>query len=105
MIQFFSGSTCSLSSGLAGIGLSDVQKLVRLMTLIAGGRVEISSLNNQPPVTPRRPHGEFLFSSQLSNHLPPSITSRLSCLAHCLTAVAKCEPNASQLVIQMCAQV
>ncbi|XP_075226553.1 putative E3 ubiquitin-protein ligase HERC1 isoform X4 [Lycorma delicatula] len=98
-----SGSTCSLSGGLAGIGLSGVQKLVRLMALIAGGRVDLSTANSQP-ITPQRPLSEFSFSSQLSNHLPPTVTARLSCLAHCLTAVASCEPNASHLVIQMCAQ-
>lgn len=101
---FSSGATCCLSSGLTGIGLSGVKKLVRLMALIAGGRVDLSSSNTQP-VTPQRPLGDFSFSSQLSNHLPPSVTARLSCLAHCLTAVASCEPTASQLVIQMCAQV
>ncbi|XP_039291292.1 probable E3 ubiquitin-protein ligase HERC1 [Nilaparvata lugens] len=39
----------------------------------------------------------------LSSCLSPSTTNSLSCLASCLTAVASCDDNASQLVVLMCA--
>ncbi|XP_054287973.1 probable E3 ubiquitin-protein ligase HERC1 [Macrosteles quadrilineatus] len=74
-----SGATCCLSSGLAGIGLSDVRKIIHLMGLVGSGRVDANSANSPP-------------------------TQALSCLTACLTAIAHNDPTASRRVLLMCAQ-
>lgn len=72
-----SASTCSLSSGLSGVGLSDVRKIIHLMNLVGSGRVDASLVPSQA----------------------------LTCLTACLTAIAHNDPSASRRVIFMCAQV
>lgn len=72
-----SASTCSLSSGLSGVGLSDVRKIIHLMNLVGSGRVDSSLVPSQA----------------------------LTCLTACLTAIAHNDPSASRRVIFMCAQV
>lgn len=50
----FSGSACSTSAGLESMGLADVRLLVKLMCLVAAGRVSTDSkhLGQFMPVVP-----------------------------------------------------
>ncbi|RZF45317.1 hypothetical protein LSTR_LSTR012229, partial [Laodelphax striatellus] len=104
----FSGLTCSISSALAGVGLSDAHKLVRLMGLTAGGHIVSDGVVGGGGAMTSSPQSQLVTSRlnsgfQLALPLSPATTTSLSCLASCLTAVASCDVNASQLVILMCA--
>lgn len=57
-----------------------MRKIVHLMGLVAGGRVEAGPSKS-------------------------SCASSLTCLTTCLTAVAHSDPTASKVIILMCAQV
>ncbi|XP_069694063.1 probable E3 ubiquitin-protein ligase HERC1 isoform X1 [Periplaneta americana] len=100
-----SGTSCSLPAGLAAIGLSDIRKVVRLMSLTAGDRVELAS-DLQQPLTEGgpRPGGgaPSLQLTHLTSHLPPATATCLNYLSCAIAALAQTDMEASELVLHMC---
>ena len=108
IICYGSGTSCSLPAGLAAIGLSDIRKVVRLMSLTAGGRVELSSDLQQPLIEggPRPGGGAFCLQlSHLTSHLPPATATCLNYLSSAIAALAQTDSEASELVLHMCTKV
>lgn len=103
-----SGTSCSLPAGLAAIGLSDIRKVVRLMSLTAGGRVELAS-DMQQPLTEGGPRpgagASSLQLGHLTSHLPPATATCLNYLSCAIAALAQTDKEASELVLQMCTKV
>nr|CAD7438539.1 unnamed protein product [Timema bartmani] len=96
-----SGASCNLPAGLRAIGLSDTRKVVCLMSLTAGGRVELSPDfqlvgETGPPVQ--------LASgfAQLASNLPPSTATCLGYLSQAMAALAQNNAEASNMVVHMC---
>ena len=85
-----SGSSCDLWAALQALGLSDVQLLVRLMWLVAHGRVPLDG--SARTVTSSRPQ-------------PSEITASLSHLSDAIGALAQNDPEASRLLLQLCTKV
>jgi hypothetical protein len=108
ILCYGSGTSCSLPAGLAAIGLSDIRKVVRLMSLTAGRRVELSSDLQQPLVEggPRPGAGaSSLQLGHLTSHLPPPTATCLNYLSCAIAALAQTDTEASELVLQMCTKV
>jgi hypothetical protein len=103
-----SGTSCSLPAGLAAIGLSDIRKVVRLMSLTAGGRVELA-FDLQQPLTeggPRPGAGTFFLQlGHLTSHLPAATATCLNYLSCAIAALAQTDMEASKLVLHMCTKV
>jgi hypothetical protein len=88
--------------------LSDIRKVVRLMSLTAGGRVELASDLQQPLIEggPRPGGGAFsLQLGHLTSHLPPATATCLNYLSCAIAALAQTDGEASQLVLHMCTKV
>lgn len=102
-----SGMSCSLPAGLAAISLSDIHKVVRLMSLTAGGRVELAS--DMQPLTEGGPRpgagASSLQLGHLTSHLPPAAATCLNYLSCAIAALAQTDTEASELVLQMCTKV
>lgn len=73
--------------GLKSIGLSDIQKVVRLMSLVSAGRVE------------------FARKAVASNDGICSGSQALQTLSAGVTALSDRDPEASGLVLNMCTKV
>jgi hypothetical protein len=103
-----SGTSCSLPAGLAAIGLSDIRKVVRLMSLTAGGRVELAS-DLQQPLTERGARtgagASSLQLGHLTSNLPPATATCLNYLSCAIAALAQTDTEASELVLHMCTKV
>ncbi|XP_071450243.1 probable E3 ubiquitin-protein ligase HERC1 [Hetaerina americana] len=111
-----SGSSCNIADGLRAMGLSDIRKVVHLMSLVATGRVELEAQSGQPAsmgvlsTTGRTKVGVVSSPllptlgglSHLANHLPPPAAAALSYLSTAIAALAQSDPSASSLVVQMC---
>lgn len=103
----------SLSGGLSAIGLSDIRKVVRLMSLVAGGRVELPKTNSQPSNNMLMTSDNFnintgqnlIILNELSNKLDPATTECLQTLSWAVSALADVDPDASKLVMNMCTKV
>ncbi|KAK7862054.1 hypothetical protein R5R35_011478 [Gryllus longicercus] len=96
-----SSSSCSLADGLAAVSLSDIRKVVRLMGLTAGGRIELpQDLPAAEGMAPGPPSGLPL--AQLASHLPPTAATCLSYLSQAIAALAQTDTQASKLVVHMC---
>ncbi|XP_046401290.1 probable E3 ubiquitin-protein ligase HERC1 isoform X2 [Ischnura elegans] len=108
-----SGSSCNIADGLRAMGLSDIRKVVHLMSLVATGRVELETHSGQPTSigvistggrpkvsSPSLPTLGGL--SHLANHLPPPAAAALSFLSTAIAALAQSDPSASSLVVKMC---
>lgn len=96
-----SGSACSLSAGLESMGLADVRVVVKLMCLCAASKKEQHEGQSQqfgPALT------EKLRSSTQCTNSDVTI-SHLSYLSSAIGALAKDNPTASKLLIQLCTQV
>ena len=81
-----SGSSCDLWAALQALGLSDVQLLVRLMWLVAHGKVPLDGSARTATAKP-----------QLSE-----ISASLSHLSDAIGAHAQNDPEASRLLLQLC---
>ena len=105
----YSGTSCSLPAGLAAIGLSDIRKVVRLMSLTAGGRVELATDLQQPLVERGNPRlncgASSLQLTHLTSHLPPATATCLNYLSCAIAALAQSDTEASELVLHMCTKV
>ncbi|KAJ9597344.1 hypothetical protein L9F63_011784, partial [Diploptera punctata] len=105
LLSFMRGTSCSLPAGLSAIGLSDIRKVVRLMSLTAGGRVELTT-DQQQPLSERGPRqgcgAPSLQLTHLTNHLPPATATCLNYLSCAIAALAQTDAEASELVLQMC---
>ncbi|XP_057655201.1 probable E3 ubiquitin-protein ligase HERC1 isoform X1 [Diorhabda carinulata] len=89
----------SLVNSLDTIGLSDITKVVRLMTLTAMNKVEINNIkNNQDFPIFQLPKG----FSQLVNNLSNAANSCLNYLSVSIAALAHNDINSSNLVVNMC---
>lgn len=88
----------SLIECLELIGLGDIGKVVRLMTLTAMNRVEIK-IQNSPEFLNFRLPKDF---NQLTTNLPSSANSCLKYLSVSIAALAQNELDASNLVINIC---
>ncbi|XP_021933596.1 probable E3 ubiquitin-protein ligase HERC1 isoform X3 [Zootermopsis nevadensis] len=100
-----SGTSCSLPHGLDAIGLSDIRKVVHLMSLTAGGHVELASDLHQPLAEggPRTGGGaSYLQLGHLTSHLPPATATCLNYLSCAIAALAQTDMEASELVLHMC---
>ncbi|XP_074033510.1 probable E3 ubiquitin-protein ligase HERC1 isoform X2 [Leptinotarsa decemlineata] len=82
---------------LDAIGLSDVKKVVRLMTLTAMNRVEINDIQNIQDL-PNFPKG----FSQLVMHQSSPVNCCLNYLSVIIAALAQNEVNSSNLVVNIC---
>lgn len=87
IVVCYSGASSNLAVGLKSIGLSDIQKVVRLMSLVNAGRVELA----RKPVP--------------SNDGVSSGSQVLQTLSAGVTALADQDPEASGLVLNMCTKV
>ncbi|XP_068081364.1 probable E3 ubiquitin-protein ligase HERC1 [Anabrus simplex] len=94
-----SGTSCSLAAGLSAVGLSDIRKVVRLMGLTAGGRVE---LPQDLPTVEGTTGPPYLQLTQLTSHLPPASATCLNYLSSAIAALAETDTKASNLVVHMC---
>nr|CAD7425857.1 unnamed protein product [Timema monikensis] len=96
-----SGASCNLPAGLRAIGLSDTRKVVCLMSLTAGGRVELTPdfqlLGETGP--PVQLASGF---AQLASNLPPSTATCLGYLSQAMAALAQNDVEASNMVVHMC---
>ncbi|KAG8223097.1 hypothetical protein J437_LFUL002045 [Ladona fulva] len=111
-----SGSSCNIADGLRAMGLSDIRKVVHLMSLVATGRVELDGQSGTPAalgalsVRGRTKSGSVASPtsvtlgglSHLANNLPPPAATALSHLSTAIAALAQTDPSASLLVVQMC---
>ncbi|CAG9853588.1 unnamed protein product [Phyllotreta striolata] len=89
----------SLVTCLESIGLSDITKVIRLMTLTAMNRIEINNIkNNQDIPTFQLPKG----FSQLVSNLSSAAKNCLSYLSVSIAALARNEITSSNLVVDMC---
>ncbi|XP_050515460.1 probable E3 ubiquitin-protein ligase HERC1 isoform X1 [Diabrotica virgifera virgifera] len=88
----------SLVSCLESIGLSDITKVVRLMTLTAMNRVEINNISNEDFPTFQLPKA----FSQLITNLSSAASNCLSYLSVSIAALAQNEISSSNLVVNMC---
>ncbi|KAK9884642.1 hypothetical protein WA026_007479 [Henosepilachna vigintioctopunctata] len=89
----------TLVNCLENIGLSDIRKIVRLMTLTAMNRVEISHLECVTEIPNYQLPGDFI---QLANNLSIASTARLNYLSVIIAALAQNEIDSSNLVVNMC---
>ncbi|KAJ8960520.1 hypothetical protein NQ318_013805 [Aromia moschata] len=89
----------TLVSCLELIGLSDIRKVVRLMTLTAMNRVEINDIQNTRDFPNFQLPKGF---SQLATHLTPSASACLNYLSVSIAALAQNEMESSNLVVNMC---
>lgn len=108
ILCYGSGTSCNLPAGLDAIGLSDIRKVVRLMSLTAGGRIELSSDLQQPLAEggPRPGGGaSCLQLGHLTSHLPPATATCLNYLSCAIAALAQTDTEASELVLHMCTKV
>ncbi|KAL3277276.1 hypothetical protein HHI36_012626 [Cryptolaemus montrouzieri] len=89
----------TLVNCLESIGLSDIRKIIRLMTLTAMNRVEITHLENLGEIPSYQLPKDFL---QLANNLSPASTASLNYLSIIIAALAQNEIDSSKLVVHMC---
>lgn len=95
-----SANPMSLAQSLEMIGLSDICKVVRLMTLVAMNRVEVTNVHTRDEI---RSSYTFLLKniSQLSSPIPAA-NGCLNNLSIIISALAQNNPEASKLVVNMC---
>nr|QHB15577.1 putative E3 ubiquitin-protein ligase HERC1 [Bemisia tabaci] len=98
-------STCNLADGLKSIGLSDVRKVIRLMSLLALGRIELSPVSESSTAKSFNPVSSVIFKtvSTTSSSLKVS-SSYLGHLSNAIAALAQSDPDASKMIVSMCAQ-
>lgn len=94
-------NTVNLIKHLEVIGLSDMRKIVKLMTLTATNRVEVSNVQN--PVD----QGHLPFSLnkhflQLTTQVPLAASYCLNNLSIAIAALAENDAESSKLVVDMC---
>ncbi|KAJ8965419.1 hypothetical protein NQ314_004172 [Rhamnusium bicolor] len=89
----------TLVSCLELIGLSDIRKVVRLMTLTAMNRVEINNIQNSIDFPNFQLPKDF---SQLVTHLSNAASSCLNYLSVSIAALAQNEVESSNLVVNIC---
>ena len=97
----FSGSACSLSAGLESMGLADMRIIVKLMCLCAASKKddhEVLSHQFGPALTEKLRASSQGASSDVT-------LSHLSYLSAAIGALAKDNPTASKLLVQLCTQV
>lgn len=97
-----SNSSCDLAKSLETIGLSDVRKIVRLMTLTATGRVEINDINIDGDATVNSPLALMKGFSQLTSSLPAVASSCLNYLSMSIAALSQTDSEVSKLVVNLC---
>lgn len=87
-----SGSSCNLWAALQSLGLSDVHLLVRLMWLVAHGRVPVDS---------------YTLSGVSAGHQVQAaeIRSSLAHLSNAIGALAENDAKASRMLLQLCTKV
>lgn len=81
------------------IGLSDIRKIVRLMTLTAMNRVEVSNI--QMLQNAANVHYLKMFSHSVANTTRATNAS-LNYLSMCIAALAQCEVESSNLIVNIC---
>ncbi|KAK7085894.1 hypothetical protein SK128_025641 [Halocaridina rubra] len=84
-----SGGSCDLWAGLEALGLCDVRLLVRLMWLVAQGRVPLDGS--------ARTAGSVL--------QPTDVSTSLAHLSDAIGALAQNDTDAAKLLLQLCTQV
>ncbi|KAL1506224.1 hypothetical protein ABEB36_005622 [Hypothenemus hampei] len=94
-----SANYVQLISCLELIGLEHIDKIVRLMTLTAMNRVEISKLQNSPDLQSFRLPKDFNY---LTTNLPNATNSCLKYLSVSIAALAQNEVDSSNLVVNIC---
>lgn len=92
-------SSLNLLKSLDVIGLSDIRKVVRLMTLTAMNRIEISAINSQNDYISSPLTKSF---SQLMTQITPTASACLNNLSVCIAALAQNDAEASKMVVNMC---
>lgn len=101
-ILCLSSSSCDLTKSLEAIGLSDVRKIVKLMTLTATGRVEINDVKIEGDATVNSPLTLMKGFSQLTSGLPAAVSSCMNHLSVCIAALSQNDPQVSKLVVGLC---
>ncbi|KAL0271708.1 UNVERIFIED_CONTAM: hypothetical protein PYX00_008714 [Menopon gallinae] len=104
------GSWSGFIGGLSSVGLSDIRKVVRLMSLVAGGRVELPKLStvkmlNMNMLTDQNEFSlipNYMLFNELSEKLDSRTSDSLQTLSCAVSALAERDPNSSKLVIKMC---
>lgn len=91
----------NLIRSLEMIGLSDIRKVVRLMSLTAMSRIEIDHFNvqNESGTYPQLLNKCF---SQLATQISPAASSCLKNLSISIAALAQNDADASKMVVDMC---
>lgn len=97
-----SNSSCDLTKSLETIGLSDVRKIVRLMTLTATGRVEINDVKVDGDVIVHSPLLLMKGFSQLTSTLPAATSSCLTYLSMSIAALSQNDQEVSKLIVNIC---
>ncbi|XP_049838129.1 LOW QUALITY PROTEIN: probable E3 ubiquitin-protein ligase HERC1 [Schistocerca gregaria] len=104
-----SGNSCSLPAGLEAIGLTDVRKVVRLMTLTAASRIELPG--NLPASSTFEPWSITLCAPAVTTvkptlrfpgNLSGAAATCLRYLSSAIAALATTDSDASRLVVNMC---
>lgn len=90
----------NLMNRLELIGLSDIRKLVRLMTLTAMNRVEVISVQNSDDFSHFQLCNDF---TRFTTHLSSETNACLNHLSVCIAALAQNDKSSSNLVLTMCA--
>lgn len=89
----------SLISCLELIGLGDIGKVVRLMTLTAMNRVEITKIQDSPEFLNFRLPKDF---NQLTTNLPSATNACLKYLSVSIAALSQNDLESSNLVVNIC---
>ncbi|KAJ3666590.1 hypothetical protein Zmor_002027 [Zophobas morio] len=89
----------TLMNRLEMIGLSDIRKVVRLMTLTAMNRVEIVDIQNSDDFPNYQLSNDF---TRLASHLSPEANSCLNHLSVSIAALAQNDVKSSNLVVNLC---
>ncbi|XP_063233987.1 probable E3 ubiquitin-protein ligase HERC1 isoform X2 [Bacillus rossius redtenbacheri] len=98
-----SRASCDLPAGLRAAGLCDARRLVRLMGLTAGGRVELGA-DLRAAGGEACPRDQLLGGgfSELARHLPAPAAACLRHLSCAMAALARSDAEATRLVVHMC---
>lgn len=96
-----SNTSCDLTRSLEAIGLSDVRKIVRLMTLTSTGRVEINNIKTSDN-TITSPLALMKSFSQLTTNLSPAASSCLNYLSMSIASLSQRDGDVSKLIVNLC---
>ena len=94
-------NSANLVKSLDMIGLFDIRKIIRLMTLTALNRIEIDEYNRAEVIQSSLSRS----FSQLAEQISPPVIARLNSLSVGIAALARNDMESTNMVVDMCVKV